>query len=103
MTRLHRNPWLDIGMEAWTLSVDAASVIGLRTMKMAMGGPAAETEARLMVTEKIGSAVDLQTSLMTGGLGFTLHGVSKKALKHYAGKVGANKRRLKEFYATTRA
>ena len=42
------NPWIKLTMDTWSLGIEASSVIGLRTLKMAAGGPAAQTEAALM-------------------------------------------------------
>jgi len=81
-------------MSAWSLGVEASAVIGLRTMKIAAGGAAGEAEARRMVTEKIDAGMALQTLALTGGLGFTPHGATAKALAHYRRKVRANRRRL---------
>jgi len=63
------NPWVRLGVNAWSLGLEAFMVIGLRTMKIAAGGPAAEIETRRMVDEKVNAAVALQTLAMTGGLG----------------------------------
>ena len=46
-----RNPWMKLTMDTWALGIEASSVIGLRTLKMAAGGPAAQTEAALMINE----------------------------------------------------
>ena len=48
-----RNSWLGIWADACLLGFEASSVIGLRTMKLAVGGKAAATEAQRMVREKI--------------------------------------------------
>jgi len=88
------NPWLRIGMDAWSLGLEASSVIGLRTLKIAAGGPAAEAEAQRMVSEKVDAAMALQIKAMTGGLGFTPPGAAAKTLAHYRRKVRANRRRL---------
>ena len=48
-----RNPWFRAGLQAWSLGLEASSVIALRTLKMATGGVAADAEARRMVGEKI--------------------------------------------------
>lgn len=88
------NPWLRIGLDAWSLGLDASSVIGLRTLKMAAGGPAAEAEARLMVSEKVDAAIALQMKALTGGLGLKPPGAAAKTLTHYRRKVRANRRRL---------
>jgi hypothetical protein len=81
-------------MSAWSLGIEASTVIGLRTLKLAAGGAAGEAEARRMVSEKIDAGLALQTLALTGGLGFNPHGAAAKALTHYRRKVRANRRRL---------
>ena len=54
------NPFMDAAM----LAMEAQEVIGLRLMKMALGGPAAEAEARQMVEEKV-KAAQMAATLMT--------------------------------------
>ena len=93
MTR-KRNPWIGVGLSAWSLGLEASAVIGLRTMKIAAGGAGGEAEARLMVREKIDVGLALQTLALTGGLGFSPHGATAKTLSHYRRKVRANQRRL---------
>lgn len=90
----HRNPWLRIGFDAWALGIEASLTMSLRAMKIMAGGPAAETEARRMVSEKIEAGQALQTKALTGGLGTTAPGAAAKTLKHYRRKVRANRRRL---------
>jgi alkylation response protein AidB-like acyl-CoA dehydrogenase len=89
-----RNPWLRASLAAWSLGVEASTVIVLRTMKIAAGGPAAEAEVQQMISEKIEAGLDLQTMAMTGGLGFTPESATNKTLAHYRRKVRANRRRL---------
>ena len=89
-----RNPWLRIGLDAWALGMEASSVIGLRTLKLAAGGAAAEAEARRMVSEKLDAAVALQTKALTGALGFGGAGAAAKTIAHYRRRVRANRRRL---------
>jgi len=89
-----RNPWLRLGQDAWMLGAESASVIALRSMKIAAGGAAAEREPRLMVQEKVEAAQSLQMMALTGALGFTAPGVVNKSIKHYRRKVRANQRRL---------
>lgn len=91
---MRANPWMKLTMDAWSLGIEASSVIGLRTLKIAAGGPAAQTEAALMINEKIASTLDLQMRAMTGGLGVTPHGAAAKTVAHYRRKVRANRRRL---------
>jgi hypothetical protein len=88
------NPWVRAGFDAWSLGVEASSVIALRMLKIGAGGAAGETEARQMVSEKIASGFALQAMALTGGLGFTAHGAARKTLAHYRRKVRANRRRL---------
>ncbi len=93
MTR-QRNPWIGIGLGAWSLGLEASAVIGLRTMKLAAGGAAAEAEARRMVSEKVDAGLALHSMAMSGGLGSTPHAAAAKTLAHYRRKVRANRRRL---------
>jgi ABC-type sugar transport system substrate-binding protein len=74
--------------------MEASAVIGLRTMKIALGGAAAEAEARRMIAEKIDAGVALQTLALTGRLGVTPHHAAAKTLSHLRRKVRANRRRL---------
>ena len=88
------NPWFHTGLDAWSLGVEAASVIALRTLKIATGGAAAEAETRQMVSEKIEAGLTLQALALTGGLGLTTHSATTRTLAHYRRKVRANRRRL---------
>jgi hypothetical protein len=81
-------------MNAWSLGIDASSVIALRTLKIAAGGVAAEVEAYRMVSEKIETGLALQALALTGGLGLTAPSAATKMLTHYRRKVRANRRRL---------
>jgi hypothetical protein len=90
----YRNPWFSIATDAWLLGVEASTVMTLRTMKLAAGGAAAETEAARMVTEKVAALTELQMKAMTGGLGTSSKGAARKTLSHYRRKVRANRRRL---------
>jgi len=88
------NPWMRLGLNAWSLGAESSAVIGLRVMRMAAGGAAAETEAQRMIEEKVQAGLALQTLALTGGLGLTPHSVAAKTLAHYRRKVRANRRRL---------
>ncbi len=90
----YRNPWLRASAAAWSLGIEASTVIMLRTMKIAAGGAAAEREAAQMVSEKIEAGLDLHAKAMTGGLGFTPESATNKTLSHYRQRVRANRRRL---------
>ena len=50
------------------LAIDANRVIGLRLMKLMLGGRGARREAQLMVSEKIDAAFKASASLMAGFL-----------------------------------
>ncbi len=86
--------WFGIGMNAYALGMEAATVIALRGMKLSQGGPAAQTEAAAMVQEKIAAAAALPMMAATGALGFTPHQAARKTIAHYRRKVRANRRRL---------
>lgn len=86
--------WASASMDAWALSIEASTVIGLRVAKMATGGPGASGEAYLMLSEKMQSALELQSALVTGRLGANPLTGTRKVLKHYRRKVKANRKRL---------
>ena len=78
----------------WKFSADIAKagfeaqqVIALRMLKMAGGGKAAESEARLMVSEKMAASAEAATSLALGGS-------PQSVLKRYRTLMRANTRRL---------
>ena len=54
------NPFMDAAL----LAMEAQHVIGLRIMKLALGGPAAEAEMRHMIEEKM-TATATATTLMS--------------------------------------
>ena len=81
-------------MDIWALGMEASTVIGLRSLKMTMGGAAAKAEAKLMVDEKIKAALAMQTALMMGKLGSDPVRASGIVVKHYRRKVRANRQRL---------
>ena len=89
-----RNSWFRIGFDTWLLGLEASSVIGLRTLKIAGGGVGAEAETRLMIKEKFDAGWALQAKALSGALGLTAHGATAGALAHYRRKVRANQRRL---------
>ena len=86
--------WTGLGFDVWALGIEASTVIGLRTMKLAAGGRASEAEARLMVSEKVRTAMDMQMALMTGALGTDPIRASRSIVQQYTRKVRANRRRL---------
>lgn len=89
-----RKSWTRLSIDAWALGFEASAVIGLRTLKLAAGGAAADEEARRMVSEKVQAGMELQRRALTGGLGSGPAAMTAKALAHYRRKVRANRRRL---------
>ena len=88
------NPWFGIGFDMWSLGVESASVMGLRTVALAQGGAAARREAQLMVSEKLSTALNVQLQWMTGGFGFNPATATSRAVNEYTRKVRANRKRL---------
>jgi hypothetical protein len=85
-----RSSWHAVWADACSLGFEASSVIGLRAMKLAIGGKAAAAEAHRMVSEKIEASLALQARALTGALGATAVGAAAKTLDHYRQKVRAN-------------
>ncbi len=52
--------------ELWMLTYESQQAICLRTMKLLCGGEGAETEAQLMITEKVHAAHSSVESLLGG-------------------------------------
>ncbi len=86
--------WTSAGIDAWTLGMEASAVIGLRTARMATGGVDMAEEARLMVSEKMQAALELQAALVSGRMGSDPLAGTRKVLRHYSRKVKANRKRL---------
>ena len=93
MSEIYRR-WFNLGLDTWSLGIEASSVIGLRTRHALMGGDLDGREARLMVREKMDVARELQTAFFTGTLGADPATAAKKVVGAYTQKVRANRRRL---------
>jgi hypothetical protein len=78
------------------LGLEASSVIGLRLLKIAAGGPASEVELRRMVSEKVAAGAALQLKALAGGLGYSPAAATARTLAHYRRRVRANRRRLQK-------
>ena len=89
-----KDPWTSLAFDSWALGLEASTVIGLRMMKLAAGGPAAQAEAQLMVSEKLAAGLALQTLAATGKWGATGPAIASGSLTHLRRKVRANRRRL---------
>ena len=86
--------WLGVGLGLWSLTWEASLVIGLRGLRFAGGGPAAQAEAGRAVGEKIEAAAALQGAALSGALGSAPVAAATKAVAHYRRRVRANRRRL---------
>ena len=73
--------------QATMLSFEAQRVISLRVMKFAGGGAQAQTEANLMMTEKISEAMAVTATLLRGGTG-------QAVIAQVRRRVRSNSRRL---------
>lgn len=89
-----RDPWTSLALDSWALGLEASTVIGLRMMKLAAGGAAAQAEAQLMVSEKVAASLVLPTMAASGKLGATAPAIASGSLAHLRRKVRANRRRL---------
>ena len=97
MSETRPGDWFAIGMDAWMLGAEAAMVIGLRSMKLAMGGAQAQREAHRMVAEKVQAGAALGMALATGQLGTDAESVTRGTVSHLRRKVRANRRRLSRY------
>jgi hypothetical protein len=86
--------WVRNFFNAWSLGLEASSVIVLRVLKIAAGGAEAEAETRLMFSEKIDAGWTIQGEAMSRGLGLTANGATAMVLAHYRHRVYSNQRRL---------
>lgn len=94
MSKRSNKSWMNAGFDAWSLGWESATVMGLRAAKIAQGGPEAQRETELMVSEKMTAAFELQLAMMTGAMGMSPATTTRKALAHYRRKVRANAGRL---------
>jgi hypothetical protein len=87
------NP-VTLGLDAWLLGAEAASVMAMRGARLALGGAEAQLEAERMVSEKAAAAWDLGVALATGALGTRPETIAHRTLEHYGKRVRANRKRL---------
>jgi hypothetical protein len=76
-------PWYSSVM----LALESQQVIGLRLMKMAIGGAEAQDEVHLMMSEKVEASLEAGETLMAGGTIFSV-------IDRYREHVAANTSRL---------
>ena len=87
--------WLRIGVDTWALGWQAAHVVGLRSARIAAGGPAAGMETWLMLSEKWQSAIEIQSDLLARGQNANPATTARRTVAHLKRKVAANDRRLR--------
>lgn len=85
--------WGSLAFDSWALAWEASAVVGLRLAEIARGDGTL-AEASLMTSEKISAAMELQASLVAGGLTMTPLQGAERAVRLYRRKVRANRRRL---------
>ncbi len=85
--------WFQLSWDMMQLTVEANSVIALRTMKMATGGAGANEEISLMVSEKVQAAMDAHFEMTTAAMAGRTDGPAK-AVALYRKRVRANQKRL---------
>ena len=89
-----RNPWFSLSHDAMMLGLESQSVIGLRLIKAAMGGEAAQREAALMITEKAQAVIEANMVFAESALAGQPHLAPGRAVALYRKRVQANQRRL---------
>ncbi len=82
--------------EAARFAADMQQVMALRMMRLACGGPLAQTECRRMVSEKMAAFGEAQGAAMAAMMtGASLEAAALKAYRPYRRAVRANGRRLR--------
>ena len=80
--------WFSLAVDATLLAIEAQQVVGLRLMKIASGGAAAQAEIQRMLTEKSTAAAETGILVAAGGS-------PRQVVKRYRSRVKANARRLR--------
>jgi hypothetical protein len=89
------NPWLAFSFQAARLGWEAQNVMALRLMRLAGGGAAGQSEAHLMVAEKVAALTEAHTAGATAAIkGGNGRDVAEKVMNVYKKRVRGNKRRL---------
>lgn len=87
--------WFDLSIDGMRLGWEAQNVIGLRLLRLGLGGPRSRSEAQRMVREKVATLVEAQAAAAAAAvMGTNSHRVGKKALTVYRKRVRNNRRRL---------
>ena len=79
--------WMNLAFDGLRLCQETQEVMGLRLMKLALGGPEGHLEAQRMIAEKGFAFAEAAGSLAAGV-------PVEQVVQRYRGHVRANKRRL---------
>jgi hypothetical protein len=79
--------WWKLSCDIAAANLQAQRVIALRLMKLAQGGPAAQKEAHMMVSEKLVASAEAATSLASGKS-------VESVVRRYSAIMSANEKRL---------
>src|SRR6478672_12375104 len=79
--------WMKLALDTSMLALETQQVIGLRFLKLTLGGPAASREANRMMAEKMIAFGEAAAKVATGS-------TAGSVVKGYRKKVRANRRRL---------
>lgn len=93
MARNSAADWLTLANDSYWLWAEAVMVMGMRTSDILLRRPGHEREAVRMFTEKVRAHSELATSLAAAGP-TAPEKAMHKAVKHYAKRVTANRKRL---------
>jgi hypothetical protein len=89
------NPWIALTLKAMQVGFDAQNVIFIRMMRLSAGGTRGQSEARRMVSEKIGASVEAQAAAISGIIAGRIETlVAGQVIRGLQKRVRANKRRL---------
>jgi len=79
--------WWDLSTSIAMAGLEAQRVVALRLKKLAAGGLPAQTEAQLMLSEKIAAGAEAMATLASGGS-------ASSVVKRYRTIIRANEKRL---------
>jgi hypothetical protein len=89
------NAWFTLSSQAALLGLEAQSVMALRFIRIAAGGPLARSETGRMITEKVQALGEAQAAAAFAAItGRSSPQVAKKVLGVYNKRVRGNRRRL---------
>ena len=86
--------WESLAMGTWLLSMEAAQVMWLRSLRIMAGGKIGQNEAQRMISEKLLANALLWPALAAGGFAQSPEQIGARTLQHYGKPVRANRRRL---------